>query len=155
MAEEATAQMEKYRAAGLPWMHLDSHHHSHTDLSIARIVLPIAKRFGFRSVRRSRNLGAGLTGLKRLYKRHINHYIGKWIPFNADYFCAFSDVVSSMASLRDACCVEVMTHPLYRDKFTGELSMSGTFMDHRTPIETMAEFWKRHSDKFQLIGLRQ
>ena len=152
VAEEAEAQMTRYVKAGLPAMHLDSHHHAHTDFSIARVVFPIAKRLGFRSVRRSRNLGTGLTGLKRLYKWHINHYMGKWIPFNADYFGAFADFCSNLASLPDGCSVEVMTHPLYRDNVTGELSMSGKFMDHRTPIETMADFWQRHSDKFQLTG---
>lgn len=153
VAEEAEAQMTRYIESGLPLMHLDSHHHSHTDSSIARIVLPIAKRLGFRSIRLSRNLGSGLTIMKRLYKWRINRFMGKVVPFNADYFGAFADLVSSGDRLPDGTTVEIMTHPLYRDASTGELSMFGTFMDYKSPIDVMAEFWKQNRDVFQLTGM--
>lgn len=155
VAEEVEAQMKRYMDAGLPLMHLDSHHHSHTDLSIARIVLPIARRFGFRSIRLSRNLGSGMTFVKRLYKWHVNHFMGKMVPFNVDYFGAFGDLVSSRGSLPDGSKIEIMTHPLYRDASTGELSMSGVFMDYKSPIDAMAEFWKKNRDVFQLTGMSE
>ena len=96
-----------------------------------------------------------MTFVKRLYKWHVNRFMGKMVPFNADYFGAFGDLVSSRGSLPDGSKIEIMTHPLYRDASTGELSMSGVFMDYKSPIDAMAEFWKKNRDVFQLTGMSE
>lgn len=113
--EEIEAQIEIYRQSGLSCWHLDSHHHVHTDLSIAGIVLPLAAKIGFKTVRLSRNYGEGLTWGKRLYKRLINMKLAscKGITPNADFFCNFEDFFRNVDAFPKGCTVEVMTHPLY------------------------------------------
>ena len=127
VAEEATAQMEKYRAAGLPWMHLDSHHHTHTDWSIARVVMPIAKKMGFKSVRRARDLGSGMGLFNRVYKTFVNRYLGRTIGFEVQRFGSYRDVVESAASLPKDVTVEMMVHPMY--KVGDRLDLAGDLLD--------------------------
>ena len=133
VAEEATAQMEKYCAAGLPWMHLDSHHHSHTDWSVARVVMPIARKMGFRSVRRARDLGSGMGLFNRVYKTFINRYLGRAIGFEAQRFGSYHDVVAGLSSLPKQSTVEMMVHPMY--KVGNRLDMSGALLDTDHPME--------------------
>lgn len=68
---EARAQVKKYVEYGLPLMHCDSHCHMHTRLPIARILFPILKEYGFKSVRRPYNLGFG-WGLRDVLRRFRN-----------------------------------------------------------------------------------
>jgi predicted glycoside hydrolase/deacetylase ChbG (UPF0249 family) len=133
VAEEATAQMEKYCAAGLPWLHLDSHHHSHTDWSIARVVMPIARKMGFKSVRRARDLGVGMGLFNRIYKAFINRYLGRTIGFESHRFGSYRDVVGCVASLPQQVTVEMMVHPMY--KAAGQLDMAGNLLDTDHPLE--------------------
>lgn len=133
VAEEATAQMEKYCAAGLPWMHLDSHHHSHTDWSIARVVMPIAKKMGFKSVRRARDLGSGMGVFNRVYKAFINRYLGRTIGFETQRFGSYRDVVGCAASLPKRVPVEMMVHPMY--KVGNRLDLAGELLDTDHPME--------------------
>ena len=138
VAEEATAQMEKYCAAGLPWMHLDSHHHSHTDWSIARVVMPIARKMGFKSVRRARDLGAGMGLFNRVYKAFINRYFGRMIGFESQRFGSYRDVVGCVASLPQQVTVEMMVHPMY--KMAGQLDMAGKLLDTDHPLKDVEKF---------------
>lgn len=133
VAEEATAQMEKYCAMGLPWMHLDSHHHTHTDWSIARVVMPIAKKMGFKSVRRARDLGSGMGLFNRVYKTFINRYLGRTIGFEVQRFGSYRDVVGSLSSLSKHLAVEMMVHPMY--KVAGQLDMAGDLLDTDHPLK--------------------
>lgn len=133
VAEEATAQMEKYCAAGLPWMHLDSHHHSHTDWSIARVVMPIAKKMGFKSVRRARDLGSGMGLFNRVYKVFINRYLGRTIGFESNRFGSYRDVAACLSSLPRHQTVEMMVHPMY--KVDGRLDLAGELLDTDHPME--------------------
>ncbi len=133
VVEEATAQMEKYCAAGLPWMHLDSHHHSHTDWSIARVVMPIARKMGFKSVRRARDIGSGMSLFNRVYKAFINRYLGRTVGFESDRFGSYRDVTMCLSSLPKHLTVEVMVHPMY--KMAGQLNMAGELLDTDHPLE--------------------
>ena len=155
ITEEIEAQMYKYIDAGLTMMHLDSHHHSHTDFSIAKIVLPLAQKLGFRTVRLSRNMGNGLSPVKRLYKWYVNRYMANRVPFNADFFGGFMDLVSCWNELPDGARVEVMTHPLFRDRQSGDLSMEGEFVDHRSDIGVILEFWMKHREDIVLMGTEE
>lgn len=113
VAEEIRAQMAVFCKYELPMKHLDSHHHAHTDPSILSIVLPLAKEYGFRSVRMSRNLPAGGGVLKRMYKWIVNNRIERSGFVHTDYFGAVEAVVKAVELLDEDCCVEIMTHPLY------------------------------------------
>ena len=113
IAAEAKAQIERYLDCGGRLMHLDSHHHVHTDFSVATILLPIARRYGFKSVRRSRTLGVGPSALKRVYKFFLNRYLRSQLPFAVDHFGGFGDFVADRRRLPEAAAVEIMVHPLY------------------------------------------
>lgn len=66
---EIEAQMQRYIELGCTLMHIDSHHHRHLDLSILILVIPLAKKYGFKSMRISRNVGSGLSGIKGILKK--------------------------------------------------------------------------------------
>ena len=127
MAEEAEAQMEKYLSAQLPLMHLDSHHHSHTDFAVAKVILPIAKRLGFMSIRRSRDIGMKLTLGKFLYKGIVNRMMGHAVGFRTNHFGSVDDFERVRAELPRNAIVEVMVHPLFRER--DHLSLNGVFYD--------------------------
>jgi len=149
--EEAEAQMHRYLDMGLPLRHLDSHHHSHTDYSIARIVMPLAERLGFQSVRMSRNFGLALSPAKRLYKAFVNPLLRKHLPFHADCFCSFADLVSMWDCLPNNAVVEVMVHPLYRKGASGELDLKGELMDHRSPLSNLASFLSLEKQEVKIM----
>lgn len=138
VAIESEAQMETYLNTGFPLKHLDSHHHSHTDPSIAHIVLPIAKRMGFRSVRLSRNIprpGYGL--MKKIYKWYFNSRVQKLKFFHTDFFGSVEDFRHVRSHFPPNSSVELMVHPsLQKD---GRLDLAGKLMDFRTPMSLLAE----------------
>src|SRR5574344_1511671 len=53
---EIEAQMQKYIESGFSLMHIDSHHHVHTNYSILKVIILLAKHYGFNSMRLSRNI---------------------------------------------------------------------------------------------------
>ena len=72
--EEIESQVGRFLSTGSTFLHLDSHHHVHTDYSIARILLPIVRKNGFSSIRLSRNWGDDISLSKRIYKLHRTTY---------------------------------------------------------------------------------
>lgn len=141
VAEESAAQFEKYRAVGLSFFHLDSHHHVHTDWSVAKVILPLARHFGFKTIRRSRNFGAGLSPIKRAYKYFLNRKLAKAMNFNADYFCGFVDLADEKrrALLPRECVVEVMTHPQYKRE--EEFTLDGELTEYGGRASIQQSFW--------------
>lgn len=108
---EAKAQIEKFLSTEGVLRHLDSHHHVHTDYSIARILMPIAKRYGFTSVRRSRNMVRDYSMGMCVYKRILNSLICRGVS-GAKLFGAFSDLRKwYLPGLNFE--AEVMVHPMY------------------------------------------
>jgi predicted glycoside hydrolase/deacetylase ChbG (UPF0249 family) len=54
---ELKAQLEKVLSAGIRPTHLDSHHHVHTEWAIAPLVCRLAREYGIRRIRLTRNIG--------------------------------------------------------------------------------------------------
>ena len=149
--EEVEAQFSRFLHSGLSCRHIDSHHHIHTDFSIANIVLPLVVKARFRTIRLSRNLGVGLNLWKRLYKHFINGRLAscKGVSLNADYFCNFDDLRRNVGELPDGCTVEVMTHPLFsRNR---QLGMDGELTEFHWDCRQQKEFWSRPSKCVQLV----
>lgn len=74
--KEIIAQIEKYLSYGFKLGHLDSHQHSHTNPSIYMILLPLAKEYGIKTIRLSRNIPENeISGFKSLYKNILNFSI--------------------------------------------------------------------------------
>lgn len=136
---ELNAQLQKYMEYGLKLMHVDSHHHVHTNYPVLRALKPLAKEYGFSSIRLGRNLYHGGNPLMRLYKCWYNHAIKKMCRTTTDYFGSFKDLAAyfsiSIAELekQESSAVsqlttdkideflnqnrlEIMVHPMYNEQ---------------------------------------
>lgn len=143
VAEEAAAQFEAYAKSGLTLWHLDSHHHVHTDWSVADIVLPLAKSYGFKTVRLSRNFGSGLSLVKRLYKFWLNRKLRCSLRACVDFFSDFGSFSRELKNLSDGFVFELMTHPLFsRD---GKLDCNGELTDFHCSAAPQQLFWTSSS----------
>ena len=108
LVAEARAQVKKYVEYGLPLMHCDSHCHMHTRLPIARVLFPILKEYGFKSVRRPYNLGFGWS-MRDILRRFRNGLFAvERIKAGLKTTKGFGDV--GKWGMND---VEVMVHPRY------------------------------------------
>jgi len=105
---ELAAQIDALLDLGITPSHLDSHHHVHTRWPFTSIVLRLARRYGVRAVRLSRNCGPSLGPAKGLYKVAANARIAR----------AGLALTRHFGSARDAASltrfdgpVEIMVHP--------------------------------------------
>lgn len=111
--EEVEAQIVRYRDFGLPLLHLDSHHHVHHRLPLARIVLPIMARHGFKTTRPPcsigfRGIGARLRGARNLLFKRLAK---KWGIGCVDEFGSPEAFAADAATLKGSASVELMVHP--------------------------------------------
>lgn len=120
---ELKAQMEKVIGAGILPIHLDSHHHIHTDWGILSLVIRLGKEYGVPRIRMTRNMGFRRRDSGRIYKR-----LSKWLTRKAginstDYFGDIDDLAVLMRSRSmGGKSIEVMVHPI--------LNEQGEIMDH-------------------------
>ena len=129
LKQEATAQIERYISAGYELMHLDSHHHVHTDFAIARILLPLAKQDGFKTARISRTISAvPMSMMKRGYKLLFNAYLRQFVNPVANDFTDLSDFMQCYKQLPATASIEIMVHP-------GQ--------EGEVPVEEAEKFWKQ------------
>lgn len=112
VAKEVRAQVAAYKAQGYTMMHADSHQHAHNDWSILPIIVAILKEEGFKSLRIARNIGSGMTMLKKGYKALFNSYLRMHRIAGSDYFGSISDFVASRSSIPGHSTVEIMCHPM-------------------------------------------
>jgi len=131
VSEEIEAQIRKYFSYGLPEKHLDSHHHVHTDRSVIGLLLPLMARYGFRSVRLSRNLFLKMSIPKRIYKSTYNKRLKRCGYTTADYFGSYRDLSAMNGSVKDDSLIEVMVHPMYDG--------GGVLVDTNTPMRNVRE----------------
>ncbi len=81
--EEIELQMQRFLSWGMPLFHVDSHQHSHIKPSIFPIVLRLAKKNGFQSIRLASIIPSDSPRLSvKIYKNYINARIKK---FNSVY----------------------------------------------------------------------
>jgi hypothetical protein len=121
---ELKAQLEKVLSAGIRPTHLDSHHHVHTEWAIAPLVCRLAREYGIRRIRLTRNMGPVRHYIRRIYKRVYNSwYLGRHSGFaNTDYFGDIADIRCrtkvdgrGFIMLSPGRSYEVMVHPLFDD----------------------------------------
>ena len=108
--EEVVAQMERYISLGLPAMHIDSHHHVHTKPFLQKMVLELARSYGFKTMRIARNMG-GINVVKLYIKEFNNKAIRKRFS-TTRFFGSYDDWRYSQPS---GTSVEIMVHPDYID----------------------------------------
>ena len=119
---EIEAQIQKYLEMGFTLMHADSHRYLHTYPTVARAAEPLLKKYGFCSLRISRNLMGNDTGLffrvyKFFYNRHVRSLAGMK---TSQYFGSMDDFLLAPKD-EDT---EIMVHPVMRD---------GVLMDDTLP----------------------
>jgi hypothetical protein len=118
LENEVRAQIERYLNAGYKMMHLDSHHHIHTDFSIAYVLLPIAKEYGFKTCRLSRTISSnGMGFAKKAYKLAYNHYLQLYMKPLSNEMTDFADFKLLCETLQDKSSVEIMVHPGDRSEY--------------------------------------
>lgn len=151
VAKEVEAQMRKYLSAGYTLMHLDSHHHTHTDPAMVEVILPIAKSFGFRTIRMSRNLPRDGYGIaKKVYKWCCNNQIARSGLSHTDYFGSVVDLSMAIDMIPNDCTVEVMTHPS-RTKDGQFVASGGELMDMGNPMASVKRMLKDMNQKVKLV----
>lgn len=102
--KKVEAQMAHYICSGFPLLHLDSHHHIHTNYSILRIILKIAKKHQFRTIRICA-FHSSDSFFKKLYKRILNSYVRLYFS-TTDLFLTRRDQYQPESK-----SIEIMTHP--------------------------------------------
>lgn len=140
---EAEAQIQKYLDCGGCLMHLDSHHHVHTDFSVTAELYDVAVRYGFKSSRLARNLVSREGLLRRAYKGIWNRYAQNRLPSRVKWFGCYSDFEGNWDKIGGNENVEVMIHPLYLKD--GELHLDGVLCDTKLPISDEIAFWHKMS----------
>ena len=116
---EVEAQIKRYLEMGFTLMHADSHNYTHAYFSVYTQVRKLLKKYGFRSVRISRNIAPEKFSLPfRIYKELFNGIIkrlkikGKKIG-TTKYFCSIQDFNASKDRKEIKNDIEFMTHPTY------------------------------------------
>lgn len=112
LIEEVEAQVRKYLGYGLPLMHCDGHHHVQTRLHIAKVVMSILEKHGFKSIRRPNNVwnNKGLHVRSRIQQLLFARLSRKHGLELTDRFSGWSDGLDSFGR---KCTLEVMVHPRY------------------------------------------
>ena len=153
LAEETEAQIKRYLDLGLPVRHFDSHHHSHLVYRIMPTVFEVARKYGFKSVRRPVNVKVWTK-----LKSHIYYPINAWWktvrmrPYGfaiTDYMGALADFRALYGTLRGGSTFDLMVHPMYMR--AGILDMSGEMSDSGLrPMRETAEFVDGHVGKTEI-----
>lgn len=110
--QEIEAQIQKYLQLGCTLMHIDSHHHLHHTPSILPLVVSLAKKYGFKSMRVSRNMGHSIKPMSRVIKAIINWYIARNFE-TSSYFGSMQNWRETPLSNND--CFEIMVHPCIQE----------------------------------------
>jgi len=114
--EEINEQLEKYIKYKFELLHLDSHHHIHTDYAIFKAIKPLIKKYNVKSMRISRNLYNKNTLYNSIYKLIFNNYIIKPSVYTTDYFGSIDDLLNlskDKIKVKERDVVELMIHPIY------------------------------------------
>jgi predicted glycoside hydrolase/deacetylase ChbG (UPF0249 family) len=114
IVQEFRMQLDKVMAAGIRPVHIDSHHHMHSQWALAPLVSRLARDYGIPRIRLTRNMGRQPNFVKRLYKLLLNTWrlggeVGK-----TDYFGDIADLLHfSRHRWPVGKFIEVMVHPQY------------------------------------------
>lgn len=116
LADEIRAQIAQCRSLGIDPTHIDSHHHIHTEWAIGKVLLRVAREQGIVAVRPTRNCGASINTVKRVYKWAYNQRLRQAGLKKVKYFGSIDDIVDLMEHERGnkvARSCEIMVHPLF------------------------------------------
>ncbi len=116
LRKEAEAQIRAYLDAGFTQMHIDSHCHSHTIDSVYGAILPILRKYGFRTMRKTLNFyGIPRKLPVRLYKGLFNKNLERHFRSTDCFSSAQEYLAGDKRLLTRGCTYELMVHPVYED----------------------------------------
>jgi predicted glycoside hydrolase/deacetylase ChbG (UPF0249 family) len=117
VAQEASAQIDRFKKAGIPLIHLDSHRHIHTEWAIAGVLLHVARNRAVRYIRLARHLDPSSTRLKNLYRKFLNLRIRANGAAATQYFGTVEDFCYLERKTKNSMpSFEVMIHPAFSEK---------------------------------------
>lgn len=110
---EIKAQLDRALKQGISITHVDSHHGTHTEWGISRIILDVLSDYKIKKVRIARNMGAQKGPFREVYKSAFNAYL-KFRKFKrVDLFGDLEDFLytSRQKSFANK-SIEIMVHPV-------------------------------------------
>jgi chitin disaccharide deacetylase len=110
---EMAAQVRACLDHGLSPTHLDSHHHVHTEWAIGAVAITVARKYGIKAIRLSRNCGPGIDFARRIYKGLYNTRLRMYGLAKTRYFGSSADVQEILATTSGD--IEIMVHPTFAD----------------------------------------
>lgn len=119
---ELREQINKMILAGIPPSHLDSHHHLHNHLPIARIVVSLAKEFKIKNIRMAGNVLFPSNSYKRLYRYLLNQFLFQRQLNNKVTLFSYLDRFVSERPDVGGKLIELMVHPGVDDDYRMLLS---------------------------------
>ena len=152
--DEFEAQIERFLELGFKNLHIDSHHHVHTNYPVYRAIKELASKYDFAYIRLSRNLYKGGSLFNNVYKHFYNNAVKKLAAETTGLFGSYRDLMEYFgldpysASDRGAFpadkfsaliadkSLEIMVHPMYDDQ--------GILVDTSIPMK---------EEGFDIIGL--
>lgn len=147
--DELKAQAERFKKTGLLFHHADSHHHVHTAPFIFPIVLAVAKEYGIRKIRVSRNFGE-ISAIKRIEKKIYNTRLTVGDKRYTKLFCSAEDYLHCDTKQRNS-TLEIMVHPDYDNN--GQLidrDGEATYeLPYGNPLTCLTEGIKKRGDKLK------
>ncbi|MBQ7587044.1 MAG: ChbG/HpnK family deacetylase [Lachnospiraceae bacterium] len=142
---ELDAQITLFLELGFKSMHIDSHHHVHTNYPVYRAIKELSAKYHYEYIRLSRNLYRGGSLFNGIYKAVYNRGIHRLADRHSACFGSYRDLMTYFLldpDNRDDRCreasdpmlklysdkdVEIMVHPMY-----GE---NGELMDTDIPMK--------------------
>ena len=141
VSEEVEAQFQRFMDCGLTPGHVDSHHHVHFNYSIASVVVPIARKYGFKTIRIGYNLYVP-SRLVRVYRELMNIYYRKRLGTRSRYFAGYNPVID-LSTLSAA--TEIMVHPRYMKD--GIECSGGELFDYDTKMDEVVAWLSKWQGK--------
>jgi len=105
---ELSAQVKRLQENNIYITHADSHHHIHTAIFIAPIIIKVCKENGIKKIRLHRNVGS-FSFLKTIVKKCYNNWLRSSGFTTTNYFGSLQDI--EIIGLFDK--LEIMVHPDY------------------------------------------
>ena len=143
--DELDAQIAFFLDLGFKSLHIDSHHHVHTNYPVYRAIKELSAKYHYEYIRLSRNLYRGGSLFNGIYKAVYNRGIHRLADRHSACFGSYRDLMTYFLldpDNRDDRCreasepmlklysdkdVEIMVHPMY-----GE---NGELMDTDIPMK--------------------
>ncbi len=115
--DEFDAQIRRFLSLGFTNMHIDSHHHVHTNYPVFTALKELGTKYDLDYIRLSRNLYKGGSLPNRIYKSFFNARVKKLAGSTSDLFGSYKDFISypreELKALINSKTIEIMIHPMY------------------------------------------